>query len=223
MAAWRSLAAAVAAVAAAAVWAGAAQAQTAPGTQLGPAAQQPVKDSPVYVSVTPAWVQPGERSGTVAGNQVTIDYESGVGVSAAVGANLRGGFRVEGELSYLNAEVDTLTVNGQSVTAAGDVDMVAGAVNAYYDINTRTPFRPYVGGGFGIAHVSRSVQSAAAVTLDNESDTDIMLQGEVGLGVKITQTFIVTPAYRYTHVFDGEGGIDDSAVHSFRLGARTEF
>lgn len=111
----------------------------------------------------------------------TTEFDTGLFLSAAYGLRFQDQFRVEGEISYTSADIDThggVTVGGDAIGGAdaavlitgsaplgvsvsdlvadgqGDVTSVGYALNGYYDFPVRdTAFTAYIGAGAGVAEV----------------------------------------------------------------------
>ena len=96
----------------------------------------------------------------------TTHYGVGFRVGGLVGYYLLPNVRVEGELYYGFARVKKTVYSGTRVTtpdgmtipmpqkinqpSTGNVTMMGGMVNAWYDIETGSAWSPFVGGGIGI-------------------------------------------------------------------------
>jgi hypothetical protein len=111
----------------------------------------------------------------------TTEFETGLFAAAAYGWRFTENFRIEAELSYLSADVDThvgVQAGGGALGAAdaavlitgspalgvpvadlvangqGDISSVGDAINGYYDIaNEDLPFDHYAGVGVGLAEM----------------------------------------------------------------------
>ncbi|MEI6426932.1 MAG: P44/Msp2 family outer membrane protein [Pseudanabaena sp. ELA607] len=113
-------------------------------------AKPPAKSSEgFYASLSPL-VFFGRNGGTVNG-LIQNPVKSGLGVSGAVGYQFQD-FRAEGELLYVKQDLDGSSV--PNVSATGGFSTIALMANGYYDIPTGSGFKPYVGGGLGLAFVS---------------------------------------------------------------------
>lgn len=121
-----------------------------------------IDDSESVTSGT-AVVQPGlpgiqYRAGAV------NEYETGFRVSGALGYEFGTGFRVEGEVFFARAEIGKLTYTGttssalpgvtlpgeEDRTVSGPADQLGGMVNVWYDFNTGSRWKPYIGVGLGL-------------------------------------------------------------------------
>ena len=84
-----------------------------------------------------------------------------------MGYEFGGGFRVEGEVFFARAEVDTVTYKGVTtalgplpitvkIPVSGTADQLGAFASAWYDFRTGTDWIPYVGGGFGFIRIDQS-------------------------------------------------------------------
>ena len=94
-------------------------------------------------------------------------YKTGFKVAGTVGYEFGGGFRVEGEVFFARAEVDTVTYKGVDtalgplpitvkIPVSGTADQLGAFASAWYDFRTGTDWIPYVGGGFGFIRIDQS-------------------------------------------------------------------
>ena len=140
---------------------------------------------------------------TVDGAESDWAYDFGYTFGGAVGYDF-GDFRVDVEVGYLSVGGD-LTLAGVKDDKADNLTLavVAGTANAWYDIDTGTPFTPYVGAGAGGANVSATIKDTPeykgtgwafaylggagvtyAITPQIEIDLGYRLLGALGVEVK---------------------------------------
>lgn len=147
-----------------------------------------------------------------------------------------GGFRVEGEVGYFAADIEThgAVAAGAADTdfpadeSFGDVDVVTFMLNAYYDLDLGA-VSPFVGGGVGVGIVSANGFGVDAldgalpdgVALDDE-DTGFAWQVTAGLGFDVTDTVAAEIGYRYQRV-DAELASVTEAERDFDIEAHTGF
>jgi opacity protein-like surface antigen len=164
---------------------------------------------------------------TSGGTTAKLRFSPGLVASAGGGFAFGNGFRAEVEVDYLRISFDSLSALGATVPLSGTADAYAGFLNGYYDINTGTILTPYVGAGAGGIHFSSATVSAKVktrtVTVSTGSTNDFAVQGELGIGIKITDRIWLTPSYRYLWVNDGGSGTDNTQAHILRLGALYKF
>jgi opacity protein-like surface antigen len=179
-------------------------------------------------------------SAPAVGGMLDADYsfDPGYGVSGAVGYDF-GQFRLEGELSYREADLDSVTVNtvtGPGVTltglgtfpASGSGSIFGFMANGWYDFDTGTPWVPYLGGGIGGAMVGFDVAGL------DETDTVFAYQVGGGIGYEINSNVTVSLGYRLlgttSPTFEGPvagfGNVEaeaDVLTHNVELGLRVTF
>ncbi|MEM9769899.1 MAG: outer membrane beta-barrel protein [Cyanobacteria bacterium P01_D01_bin.71] len=163
----------------------------------------------------------------------SIDTDTGFGISGAFGYRFDDA-RVELEIGYLNNSVDSITVNDVETSTDGSIDNWQFLVNGYYDIPTNSRFRPYIGGGIGLAIVSADDISATVPSLGelsiDDSSSSFVFQIKGGVGYDITDDLNAFLGYRLLgipgqsfEVFDTDLDADTVFIHSLQLGARYEF
>lgn len=172
------------------------------------------------------------------GNSISgdIEFDNGFGFNGAVGYAWND-FRLEGEVSYRQNDLDQLSVS--SVTLAGigtftvvgsapvngDVTQLAFMVNGWYDINTGSKWVPSLGAGIGFATVA--VDSSDL--LFDEDDTVLAYQFGAQLGYKVNPAVMVVVGYRFFATQDLEfktGSITTDAEnqsHNIEIGYRVKF
>lgn len=180
-----------------------------------------------------------EESAPVYAGTGSLGLDPGWGVNGALG-HAWGLFRVEGEISYRMAELDSLTVD--SLTAAGltltglgtfpisgDMSILAFLANGWRDFKTGTDFKPYIGGGIGIANVGFDLGAA------EDDDWVFAYQAGVGLGYELTKNVTASLGYRFFGTTTAEystqtaafGTVTDDVgpiyTHNIELGFRVSF
>lgn len=123
--------------------------------------------------------------------------ETGWTVDAAVGRQIDYNFRAEGQLIYSNDE--------QKV-GDGRIKVLAGLANAYYDFDTGTKLRPFVGAGVGIGQVK--LEGGAV----DDDDTGFAYQLQTGVTYPINDRLSAQIGYRYLGVNNVEVGSGAQAV-----------
>ena len=155
------------------------------------------------------------------GNSIDFDteFDPGFGVHGAVGHSWDG-FRLEGEVSYRKNDLDALTVTNVTLAgigsfdvaaefdAEGDVSALGFMVNGWYDFDTGSPWKPFIGGGVGTARISLNEVSATvagmSVPLADDEDQVFAYQAGAGIGYELTPTIIVSLGYRFFGTLDPE-------------------
>lgn len=186
----------------------------------------------VTVPVIPAPGLPPVGTTTVP-LDATIDTDSGFGISGAVGYRFDN-VRAELEVGYHDNDVDGVTVNDVDLPVDGSIDTWRFVLNGYYDFPTGSRFRPYVGGGAGLAILSANDVSATIPNLGelsiDDSSTSFLFQFKAGVGYDFTDTLNAFLGYRLTGIpgqdFEALGTdleADTLFIHALQLGARYEF
>jgi opacity protein-like surface antigen len=108
------------------------------------------------------------------GASFEVDYDPGFNIGGAVGYAASIGFRGEVEVGYRINDTDEITIvndggfgvanglgslNGLALSLDGEVSALTALVNVYYDIDTGSPFTPFV--GLGHAHISRRAKPSS--------------------------------------------------------------
>ncbi|XBQ15453.1 MAG: outer membrane beta-barrel protein [Oceanicaulis sp.] len=184
------------------------------------------------VAVPPGTVLP---SGTSLG--WTTEFDSGLFLSAAYGYRFQtdmaygGAFRIEGEISYANSDVDThtgVTAGGNPLGAAdaavlitgsaplgvtvadlvadgqGEIKSVGYAINGYYDLPIQdTPFTAYAGLGVGLMEVDIDYSPSNTPIID-DSDTVGFYQVMLGGSYAFAESTELFAGYRWRQSGDLE-------------------
>jgi len=142
------------------------------------------------------WLEDTSTSSASPGvGSASIEFENGYNVAGFVGWDL-GMFRLEGELSYRQNDVDSIRSGGVLLGGAGgDANTLALMMNAYYDINLGGPITPYIGAGIGIARFSADFNAGGSLV--DDEDTKLAYQGIAGISYQITDSIALSADYRY--------------------------
>ncbi len=167
--------------------------------------------------------------------QAVIDHEVGYDFGGYVGYDF-GGFRLETEVSWREADPETLTSGvriptgasgvgpiGRFPGVAGDVNALAFMVNGMLDFGDDDGVQGFVGAGAGVARVAAHYTAETAVGgpwLD-DSDTNFAWQALAGVRAPLSDSWDVGLKYRFFNVdnldFDDRLGrsVNDSlSTHS---------
>lgn len=185
-------------------------------------AQSKQKDG-FYIAPAAGVVFAEDLTSSGPGFSATLDYDTGWLLTGALGYRM-GQFRVEGELGYGEVGGASLDVNGTRVDVDTDLSMLTGTVAGFYDFAIDAPVTPFIGAGLGFADGEVDAVRVAGMTLDDGgSSTEFLLFGEAGLSWQVSDTVAIVPSYRYTWVNDGGDGVDDTTIHTLRVGLRIGF
>jgi len=157
------------------------------------------------------------------------EFDTGFAINGQVGYAFDNGLRVEAEVAYSEYGVDAhsgLNVGGADIDALdvavltrgaaaatnatvgavladgqGDVSSIGLFGNVFYDIQTGSGFKPFVGAGVGVQSVSVDyVPSGVAVA--DESDTVLSYQLMAGASYEVTEKVELFGQYTYRAGFD---------------------
>ncbi len=128
------------------------------------------------------------------------NYEGGYNVGGRIGYQWNP-LRLEGELTYLQADLKNFRINSISQTGVnGDSAAWFGMANVYYDFpDMVTAVRPFLGLGLGYGWVGGSVKSTGPtlVTWYDPSEYTVAFQATGGFTYNFSENYAVNIAYRY--------------------------
>jgi opacity protein-like surface antigen len=141
-----------------------------------------------------------------------------------------GRLRLEANASWRENDIDGLDADGLDIEADGELGVLVGLANAYYDFDLGLPLRPYLGGGVGAARVSVDTDTGGLLDVDDEGWA-FAWNLAAGLGYELGGGLELTGGYRYLRVegtdLDVDGGgeldVDNYASHEVLLGLRYTF
>jgi OmpA-OmpF porin, OOP family len=140
---------------------------------------------------------------------IGLDYDYGYDAGVFVGYDL-GGFRLEGEVAYKKADVDSFqtlillpgTGNQGREFAGGNTSVLSFMVNGMLDFGEDDGVSGFLGGGVGMARVKfnniRAFENTAAFL--DDSQTKFAWQVIAGVRQAITPNIDVTLKYRFFNV-----------------------
>ena len=126
-----------------------------------------------------------------------VKGDTGWTADVAVGHQFDDNFRAEAELLYSDAD---------HKNSDGKIKVLAGLANAYYDFNTGTKFRPYIGAGVGIGQVKLDDGPV------DDDDTGFAYQLMTGVSYPINDKLSAQVGYRYLGVTEVEVGSGPRAI-----------
>ena len=177
---------------------------------------------------------PTNQGTTTVPLDLSIDTDTGFGVTGAVGYRFENNARVELGVGYNRNSVNSVSVNGTSNSASGQFDTFAVTVSGLYDIPTDSNIRPYVGGGVGLAGISSGdvdvvLPGVGASTL-NTSGISPVIQAQAGVAYDFSNSSSAFIGYRGQMItnqsFSVNGTeLDSDSVfsHTLEAGARLTF
>ena len=142
-------------------------------------------------------------------NAASVDMDKGYDFGGVVGYDF-GGFRLESEVSYRQADIDgfnsqtpqitsgagTALQRGGSYDVAGDASALSFMVNGLLDFGDDDGLQGFVGGGVGVARVDVQTVFAAPAFLD-DSDTGFAWQALAGVRAPLSDNWDVGLKYRF--------------------------
>jgi opacity protein-like surface antigen len=152
-----------------------------------------------------------------------VKFDPGVYLGGSGGYDF-GFLRLEGELSYRNAPIDTVTDSsgGRLRNVDGGLGAFATMFNVFFDLHNPSRITPYLGGGIGFAtlHLSDTsgFDNAGRIQLyDDSNDTVFASQVGAGVDIAITNRFSLDLGYRYfvTDKANFEGDFISSDLRRF--------
>jgi len=147
-------------------------------------------------------------------NAITLNHDYGYDGDVFIGYDL-GAFRVEGEVSYKKADLDTFTTTiplagqntgtfGTSGNAGGNTSALSFMLNGMLDFGDDDGISGFVGAGVGMARVKMNnarVYQNLAPFLDG-SDSRLAWQVIAGVRQAVTDNIDITVKYRFFNVPD---------------------
>ena len=162
------------------------------------------------------------------GSDVSTTFDTGLGMSAALGYGKATGLRLEGELSYSTADIGEFNSGGTiQDDTKGEVVTMTVAFNALYGFDV-FGFNPYVGGGLGLSryHVDAAEGSGFVSIEDNQVAP--VAQFMLGVDKAITERVSLGLGYKYTistefAVYGATGARLDDNFESHSVAARLRY
>ena len=151
-----------------------------------------------------------------------LSYDTGFTVGGAVGYIMEK-FRVEGELSYLTSDIDSISAFGFSESLDGDISALTFLVNGYIDFATGGPLTPYITAGIGYSNLEADIEGTS------DDDNLFTYQLGVGVGYAMSERVTLDLRYRYLGFEDyeysepGESLSIEASSHNITAGLRIAF
>ncbi|HYC96531.1 outer membrane protein [Brevundimonas sp.] len=151
------------------------------------------------------------------------DLESGLFASIAAGTRGDSAFSVEGEVLYVQSDIDTAEADAIFGPLDASVSTVGVLANVMYNFSTGGPVAPYVGAGVGWGMVDYEVAG------ESEDDSSLIWQAKAGVTIPMSETMTWDIGYRYIDMptFEISDGTDsiraEGSAHVVSIGARFVF
>jgi opacity protein-like surface antigen len=189
---------------------------------------------PVDTEVTSTQYGPGTKS-----FNDRIEFDPSIFIGGSGGFDF-GFFRIEGELSYKNGEMSSITEKISQTGFAnvdGRVGVSALMFNAFFDMRNPSPVTPYIGGGIGFATLSLSdtygtdrATGYRERLYRSDDDTVFAYQAGAGLEIALTSMLSLDLGYRYFGTAKGKFNRNSSTAtemkfesHNASVGFRVKF
>ena len=146
-----------------------------------------------------------------------IEYDPGYGFNLVGGYNLDA-VRLEAEFAYRVADVDNVSGPGGSFGVSGaDLTTMSYMANVYYDVETRSPVKPFFGVGLGL--INGEIDDNG----DSLDDTVFGYQFTLGMTGKVDKNVNLDCYYRFqgiTEDFEEYGAKLEYTNSSIFVGVR---
>ena len=159
------------------------------------------------------------------GTKGTAEYDTGFGITGALGRKENKRVKELKEELKKN-DYDKAGASGQpKVNTGGDVTGWDLMVNGYVDIETETPFTPYVGVGIGGAFLDTSAVNAGGITIRSDNDSVFAYQAIAGVAYTFAEVWMAQLEYRFLGTTDPiYGGTElEYMSHNLFIGIRFNF
>lgn len=158
----------------------------------------------IYLEVEPGTAIHADADNAGSGVAFDTGFGSGFTDGGALSFTDPRGLRGELELSYRENEVDeTSVINLGPRTGNADISAFTALANAYYDFDTHSSWRPFVGAGIGITIGGADSTSSDFGRADNEGAT-FTYQAGAGLAYELSPHWTFSLGYRYLGATDSE-------------------
>lgn len=136
-----------------------------------------------------------------AGYRVTTSFDDGYTIGIAAGREVMANLRGELELSHTESKNDKISVafaglGGVLGSVGGQMKVTYLMANLWYDLDTGSPLRPYVGGGLGVGFADWKLVGL------NDSSTEFAFQAGAGVKYAISDGVDFDLGYRYRSLPD---------------------
>jgi opacity protein-like surface antigen len=167
------------------------------------------RDHSVYVGLEGGvmWVEdsPFNVTDNLTNPQYTIDHKSGYDVDAIAGYDF-GAVRVEAELGYKHAGIDSLNSVTTVYPASGHASALSLMGNVLFDFGDENGLSGYAGAGVGIARASYAFSTPGLAVPYNspqsfsDSDSKLAYQAILGVRYAVTPNIDLGLKYRFFNV-----------------------
>jgi len=173
----------------------------------------------VSVNVGAVWLEDTDIEDDF-GDEAEMSFDTGFGITAAIGNAYENGLRGEVEFGYRTSDIDEFDSDFGSRSINGDISTISLMVNGYYDFMPKETICPFIGAGIGYANVEGDIDE-----LGSEDDNVFAYQVAVGVAFAINPQTKIDVQYRYfdTDDSDFDGLEAEYGTHNAMLGVRYSF
>jgi opacity protein-like surface antigen len=133
-----------------------------------------------------------------------LDTKEGFVIGGAAGTCFMETFRADVEVAYSNNDAEYFT--GFPNNVSGDLDTLTVLGNLWYDFDTGTMFKPYIGGGAGIGIVWGDYNYDPPLVPPGQivkgHDLGFAFQLGAGVNIPVSQSVDFTIGYRFKGILD---------------------
>jgi opacity protein-like surface antigen len=144
----------------------------------------------------------GESVGDKTSGELDAAFELGWSANGALGYQF-GGIRAEAEFSYLSVnqnKIGETELKAEDYDALPQLTAMSFMANGWYELDTGTPFSPFIGIGLGAVNVSFSAATPKNAPDEFEPTEStgwgFAYQAGAGLGVEVADGFSIRLGYR---------------------------
>jgi opacity protein-like surface antigen len=133
-----------------------------------------------------------------------VSFDTGIYTGGTGGYDF-GFMRLEGELSYRYADIDSIRqANGISfIGVDGNIGVFSTMFNVFFDLHNSSPVTPYLGGGIGFAGIYLSdtfggdIYGNGGLLYGTSDDTVFASQIGAGVDIALNNRYSLDVGYRY--------------------------
>ena len=180
--------------------------------------------SQVYVGARGGYSDARRTDFDIAAGNVDNRYQNdGYNVAGVVGWGRKApnglGFRLEGEVGYQTADIDSHTIGGTRFdgSAFGETNTIYGFVNAFVDVPIFAGLNGVLGGGIGAGNVdfdNQGIRAGGIGRVINDDDTAFGYHLDAGMSYDVSDRLTLEAMYRYTSFVDVDLTADDGSKSS---------
>jgi len=172
-----------------------------------------------YVSGSVGLAFPGNdvKSSSLFNDKISLTLDSTSQWNIA-GGYQRGNYRSEAEISYSSFGINNASINTRSFPYSGNVSTTSILGNIYWDIPTRSKFRPYLGAGLGTSTTSGKIKYQG-IQADLATGWSFAYQGKVGLQYKLVKKGNAFVEFKYLGIgtYQNDAGRDVTPPNSYGI------